>query len=515
MFIKSVYIKKFRGFEDISFQLGTNLTIIAGQNGTQKTTLLGILSQPFTITDKTNSLYGEKPLCGGNYKSLFSEKFKLSDAFDKPQGHEWTLEIDNNGDTQFTIESIKRSRSQSSGIRFWRKGSRSKGSGYIQLPVIYLSLSRLFPIGEDSGINTSTQIVLTNDELKFYQEWHNKILIIPDVEMTTVAYLKSKQKNTLGVGTAFYDWRMNSAGQDNIGKILLAILSFKRLKEAHSNVYKGGILVIDELDATLYPASQIELINALRTFSSRFNIQVIVTTHSLNILEKACEWQSDGKLMGQVRVVYLQKIDAKIKVLENLSIDMIKNKLNIALVSQPAIRKILIFTEDYEGEVFLRAILKRKTKCLEFAGGTLGCDNLIELAKKKIRGFKFPDSIIALDGDVNLVTAKAKKIKGIDNIVVLPGDKSPERLFAEFLHGLSDESPIWEKIWSGYSKQHVFRKFSLQEILTDRIKAKEWFNTQKQFWGRNCANVINPWMENNQQVVDAFLIGFETLIDKY
>ncbi|GAA4785912.1 hypothetical protein GCM10023231_12260 [Olivibacter ginsenosidimutans] len=45
--IKSVYVKKFRSFNDVSFQLGNNLTVIAGQNGTQKTTLLGILSQPF------------------------------------------------------------------------------------------------------------------------------------------------------------------------------------------------------------------------------------------------------------------------------------------------------------------------------------------------------------------------------------------------------------------------------------------------------------------------------------
>src|SRR5690606_18235390 len=144
MIINSVHIKKFRGFNDVQFQLGTNLTVIAGQNGTQKTTLLGIISQPFTITDKANPLYGEKPLCGGNYKSLFSEKFKLSDSFDTPQNHEWTLKLNNETEPEFTVESIKRDSSSKTGIRFWRKGDRSKGSGYIQFPVIYLSLSRLF-----------------------------------------------------------------------------------------------------------------------------------------------------------------------------------------------------------------------------------------------------------------------------------------------------------------------------------------------------------------------------------
>src|SRR5690606_10190542 len=349
MFIKSVHVKKFRGFSDVSFGLGNNLTAIAGQNGTQKTTLLGILSQPFTITDKENPLYGEKPLCGGNYKSLFSEKFKLSDAFDIPQSHEWTLHIDNEEDPEFTIESIKRDSSGSTGIRFWQKGDRSKGSGYIQLPVIYLSLSRLFPIGEDTLINTSNEISLTEAEFKFYKDWHNKILIIPNVEMTSVDYMASKQKNTLGANTSFYDWKMNSAGQDNIGKILLAILSFKRLKEIHGAAYQGGILAIDEIDATLYPASQLKLIEAFRKFSSQFNIQVVFTTHSLSILEKACEWQEDIKITGQLKVVYLQKVDSKVKAIDNISYEVIKNKLNVALSIREKPKKIPVFTEDKEG----------------------------------------------------------------------------------------------------------------------------------------------------------------------
>src|SRR5690606_2728482 len=244
-------------------------------------------------------------------------------TFDIPQGHEWTLSLNNETEPEFTVESIKRDSSSTSGIRFWKKGDRSKGSGYIQLPVIYLSLSRLFPIGEDTGINSSTEIVLSQDEFNFYQEWHNKILIIPDVEMTSVDYLASKQKNTLGANTSFYDWKMNSAGQDNIGKLLLAILSFKRLKDTHGNAYEGGILAIDELDATLYPASQLKLIEALRKFSSQLKIQIVFTTHSLNILEKVCEWQNDSKIQGQIRVVYLQKADAKVKAINNISYEEI------------------------------------------------------------------------------------------------------------------------------------------------------------------------------------------------
>ncbi len=518
MIIDSIHIKRFRGFNDVQFQLGKNLTVIAGQNGTQKTTILGIISQPFTITNEGNPIYGEKPLCGGNYKSLFSEKFKLSKTFDKPKSHEWTLHLNRKEEPEFTLESIERKiKSGSKGIRFWRKGDRSKGSGYIQLPVIYLSLSRLFPIGEDSDINTSSEISLNNAEFEFYQEWHNKILIIPDIEMTQVDYLASKQKNTLGATTSFYDWRMNSAGQDNIGKILLAILSFKRLKEKYGADYQGGILAIDEIDATLYPASQLKLIDALRKFSSQLNIQVVFTSHSLTILQRACEWQDDQRISGQIKVVYLQKFDASVRAIDNISYQVIRNKLNVVLSERQQKKRIPVFTEDKEGEIFLKAIIKRRSSSLEFVDCTLGCDNLIELARKKIVGFKYPQSVIALDGDVRSEGSKMRKINNLKNILVLPGNKSPERLLAEFIHGLSDDSPLWENIYEGYNKQLAFRDVQLKQITgkAGREKAKEWFNSQKQYWGRNCANVINPWIEENRLDVDSFVEQYDNLIEKY
>ncbi|NLM67050.1 MAG: ATP-binding protein [Enterococcus sp.] len=516
MIINRVHIKKFRGFHDVKFQLGRNLTVFAGQNGTQKTTILGIISQPFTITDEDNPIYGEKPLCGGNYKSLFSEKFKLSETFDKPKSHEWTLYLNREEEPEFTLESIERKvKSGSKGIRFWKKGDRSKGSGYIQLPVIYLSLSRLFPIGEDSHINASAEISLTTEENSFYQEWHNKLLIIPDVEMTRIDYLASAQKNTLGATTSFYDWKMNSAGQDNIGKILLAILSFKRLKNKYKQDYKGGILAIDEIDATLYPASQLKLIEALRKFSSQFNIQIVFTTHSLTILQKLCEWQEDQRITGQIKVIYLQKYDFTVKAIDNISYQDIKDKLNVVLSERQGIKKIPVFTEDKEGEIFLKAIIKRRSSSLHFVNCTLGCDNLIELAQKKIIGFNYSQSIIVLDGDVRTENSKMRKINKLKNFLVLPGNKSPERLIAEFLHSMLDESPYWERIRKGYSKQHAFRDFSIHDIQTNREKAKQWFNSQKQHWGRNCVYVINPWINENKKDVETFLVEYESLIKRY
>lgn len=277
MKITSVDIKRFRGFKEQSVVLGSQLTAIAGQNGTQKSTLLGIITQTFTIS-KDNPMIVEKPLCGGNYKSAFADKFRLSPDFDKPKEHEWTLHFDDRED--FTVESIERDNGK---IRFWKKGSKQKDDGYIQYPVIFLSMKRLIPIAE-SNVQEEKSLSLTQEEIDWIKEKHDYILIT-ETNIHSTPILSSSEKVSIGVNTDLYDWNQNSMGQDNLGKILLALLSFKRLKSAYPDLYQGGILAIDELDATMYPASQIKLLKILRKEASNLDLQIMFTTHSLSLLE--------------------------------------------------------------------------------------------------------------------------------------------------------------------------------------------------------------------------------------
>ena len=91
MIIKRVHIEKFRALENLNFDLGKKMTAIVGHNGTLKTTVLGILSQPFTISEN-NPIHGEKTIDGYSFRSQFKEKFKISDK-DRPGEHIWTLEL--------------------------------------------------------------------------------------------------------------------------------------------------------------------------------------------------------------------------------------------------------------------------------------------------------------------------------------------------------------------------------------------------------------------------------------
>lgn len=516
MKIRNISISRFRGFNNVNFELGDYLTVISGQNGTQKTTLLGLLSQPFSITTDENPMRNERPLSGGSFISAYSDKFKISDKFDKVGEHEWTLNFKDTNNSSYTVESINRDKNSGT-IRFWQKGNKSKGSGYIQLPVIFLSLKRLFPIGEDSRLKIDNNLHLTDEENHLYKFWFNKILILTREHDKAIDsdFISSTHKQTLGATTNHYDWQTNSSGQDNLSKILLAIFSFKRLKDKYPNDYKGGILAIDEIDATFYSGSQKILINALINFASDYNIQIILTTHSLTILEQVSELLENKFRKEQIKLVYLIKEDGNIDIKNNVNFDFIKNNLNRTLSGISRKPKIHLYAEDDEARILIKSLLGTTyTKHLDFIHVSMGSNNLIQLASVNIPSFIYPNSIIILDGDVKNNTKQLKQIKKLKNILLLPTNKSPEVLIAEFLNDLSDNHPLWREIDDNYDHGFCFKNFTLNQIISKREIAKDWFNQNLVHWGRNAFKVLNHWKKENKDLVNEFNNNFATLFEK-
>ncbi len=519
MKITKISIAKFRGFKNVEFELGSHLTVISGQNGTQKTTLLGLLTQPFTITDKENPLYGEIPLSGGDFRSAFSEKFRISNKFDQAGEHDWTLFFNDENNSSYTVGSIYREPKTKKGFRFWKKGDKSKGSGYIQLPVIYLSLKRLLPLGEDDKIKEEKKIKLTEDEFEFYAKWHNEILILTRDEDKIISStsLLSPHKQTLGANTNYYDWQTNSAGQDNIGKILL---SFKRLKDKHGDNYKGGILAIDEVDTAFYPGAQKRLLKALNKFAAKFNIQIIFTTHSLTLLRETSLLKDDPHRKEQIKLTYLIKKDKKIDIKNDVTYQFIKNHLNRTITGQAITNKIDVYTEDKEGTIFVKSLLgTNRTKYLNFIDINFSCSFLVELASKKVSSFIFPSSIIILDGDVKTNRAMYNKAKRLENVLFLPTEQSPEQIISDFLHKLPATDSLWENIDETFEHENCFELngelCGNDKIQNDSEKAKEWFNSHLKLWGRNANKVLNPWKEQNEELVDEFLSDFDDLYNKF
>lgn len=516
--IEKVHILRFRKFIDLDIKCGKKLTVIAGQNGTQKTTLLGLLAHPFSMSKKNpddeniastaedeqvKDFSEAKTIQGHTFQSKFASKFKFDNAKERAKEHEYSLymydkSIGNNG--IFTLESITRDK-KSQKLRLWKKGARKAGDGYMHYPVIYLSLKRVSPIGEEQKISNNT-VNLTNEEQNFLKSNYDEILSLPPEEYETNE-LKSSNKSTLVSHPSTYSALTVSAGQDNIGSILTAVLSFKRLKEEFPSEYKGGLLFIDEIESTLYPASQENLVRKLFKYAKDFQLQIFCTTHSPSIINIAMkdEYKNDCAFN------YLKSVGlSKITVDENVTPEQIYAHLSLTPIMPPsAPEKIRVYTEDEEARLFLRALLPTKyIRLLNIVKVNIGANELVGLKNRKIK--EFTNNLIVLDGDQ---TTRAR------NIINLPGQYGPDKLLHEFLKNLPTDNPFWPDVETtgAYSYQVCFRNHHEPPSTTEgeqRKFYKKWFKEQcdNHWWDRNNLKAFKYWISQNQEDAEKFKNAF-------
>lgn len=516
--IEKVHILRFRKFIDLEIKCGKKLTVIAGQNGTQKTTLLGLLAHPFSMSKKNpddenpdsisedeqvKDFSEAKTIQGHTFQSKFASKFKFDNAKEQAKEHEYSLymydkSIGNNG--IFTLESITRDK-KSQKLRLWKKGARKAGDGYMHYPVIYLSLKRVSPIGEEQKISNNT-VNLTNEEQNFLKSNYDEILSLPPEEYETNE-LKSSNKSTLVSHPSTYSALTVSAGQDNIGSILTAVLSFKRLKEEFPSEYKGGLLFIDEIESTLYPASQENLVRKLFKYAKDFQLQIFCTTHSPSIINIAMkdEYKNDCAFN------YLKSFGlSKIIVDEKATPEQIYAHLSLTPIIPPSSpEKIRVYTEDEEARLFLRALLPTKyIRLLDIVKVNIGANELVGLKNRKIK--EFTNNLIVLDGDQ---TTRAR------NIINLPGQYGPDKLLHEFLKNLPTDDPFWPDVETtgAYSYQVCFRNHHEPPSTTEgeqRKFYKKWFKEQcdNHWWDRNNLKAFKYWISQNQAVAEDFKNAF-------
>lgn len=93
-----------------------------------------------------------------------------------------------------------------------------------------------------------------------------------------------------------------SVGQDNIGNIISALTDIYLLSTEEG--YNGALLCIDEIEVSLHPDTQIRLLDLLDKISTELKIQVVVSTHSLTVLQECLK--KENKDSGRYKVIYLK-----------------------------------------------------------------------------------------------------------------------------------------------------------------------------------------------------------------
>lgn len=441
--IKKINITKFRALENIDIEFANRITVICGKNGMAKSSIIGIAAQCFSFykdyTQQPPEVLNFRTISGDKFKSQISEHFRLSkyDFYDKQKiniiihdGYQKNLldklELDfvKSKDREYPRPVLRYN-----STKFNKNSSRN-----VTHPVIFLSVKRLIPIAQrDYKKRVDPYIDKNKEEIC---KIINKILLKTDRDNLTATTGTLSSIVTHGSN---YDYTSVSVGDDNVGQIVQSLFSFKKLQEEYQN-YRGGLLLIDEADAGLFPAAQQEFIKTLSKLSKKLNLQIIMTSHSPTLIESVYNLSQTDR--QNYKIAYLSDTYGKISVHDNVSWPEIIADLRVEPISvgeNIKLPKINIYVEDKEAYDFFNALINERklTKIINLIKSNIGSNTLLQLVEKKIPEF-YSKSIVCLDGDIDIT-----KYKKYNSIISLPCSLPPDQLIFEYLINKHPNDNFW------------------------------------------------------------------------
>jgi predicted ATPase len=543
--LKKITIEKFRALNNVEIEFGDYITVICGKNGTSKSSILGIAAQIFSFEKDYVSganLRPYKQISGKGFKSQYSEHIRISEKFDVPGSLSASILLHDGYTDQNATASLKlMTRTEEGSDKILprpviRKNTAATGnkSRNFTHPVIFLSLKRLYPIA-DREYKEIDNAYLKNHEQEFII-LTNELLNRSSTQATgthgTITSAVSHGEN--------YNHESVSAGEDNAGQIIMALMSFKKLKADYAD-YKGGLLLIDEADAGLFPTAQINLLKILERECRKLDLQVVMTSHSPVMIEYAHE-QGQHAHGKKFKTIYLCNTYGDVQVKSDWSwaeiSDDIHTKTSTAGKSAN-LPQINVYFEDKEAEEFFAALINRqslKRHIRQMSGIKMGCTNYMQMINKKVPEFAIK-SIICLDSDAKSML----KGKDYKTVVLLPGDLPPDQLIFEHLFNIPEDDEYWKnelnfsRSFFTDSVRKIINSLRItgsQVDLAERIQAydkarskddpkardisKDFYNgveAQKILGcGDKSYNAWKHWIDKNPVLVNQFLEQFKATI---
>ncbi|MGV8805954.1 MAG: AAA family ATPase [Polaromonas sp.] len=446
--LKKITIEKFRALNNVEVEFGDYITVICGKNGTSKSSILGIAAQIFSFEKDYvtgANLRGFKQISGKGFKSQYKEHIRISEEFDVPGSLSASILLHEGYTDQVAtanLELMTRTDDETKKILprpVIRKNSTATGntSRNFTHPVIFLSLKRLYPIADRD------YTAIDFDYLKAHEQ---EFIALTNELLNRSSTQATGTHGTITSAVAHgdnYNHESVSAGEDNAGQIIMALLSFKKLKAEYPD-YKGGLLLIDEADAGLFPTAQVNLLKIFERECRKLNLQVVMTSHSPVMIEYAYE-QSQHEHSKKFKTVYLSNTYGSVQVIQDWSWAKISADIHTRTVRAgptATLPRVNVYFEDKEAENFFDALMSRqpiKKFIIAMSDVTLGCTNYVNLIKNMVPEFT-EKSVICLDSDAH----SHIKGKNYKTIILLPGEFPPDQLIFQHLYNLTAEDKFWQ-----------------------------------------------------------------------
>lgn len=466
--LKTAYIEKWRKLNNLKpLHIGNKITLISGQNGVGKSNLLSLFASG-SGTSKPKSMNTSVT----NFQPDFDNFFVIDPGENYPSYSivlEYLYKPNLPNEQTITFFKDLRTKNDSNskrGIRViptttnYNENFKTKGEAQrfvhdqlnigndarVPIPTLFLSLSRIYPLGEGKKPETKDWRSKNNDIYKKYKEWYNTVLPDSIENITTTKMLEINK--TVTKNKSYYIPIVNttplsqSIGQDNLNCIISALINFYELSLTKN--YVGGILCIDEIDVSLHPDAQHRLILLLDKLSIELKLQIIISSHSLVIIKeilKLYEKNNDDYSVGYL----INNRNPFFK--EGLSYITLKKDLFLkSKIFRPKLK--VYFEDDVTKDIFNLLITTYKNYShdeydqtgktshdkilhildqLEEIPVHLGCDQLKDLLKCDKY---FSSVLIVLDGDAATSDKEKFKYKDIDKYInnkIYPNDKPNDK----------------------------------------------------------------------------------------
>ena len=369
--IQHVIVKQFRSFHDVEFSIGKKITVISGQNGVGKSNLISLIASGSGLSKSSDF--------GGNFQPKFYAFFYVSP--EESYG-DYSIYLhygsDNTDETVLKCLTFKDDTESNRGIRIIPRTSNMDrdditikeaeliakekfnvgGAARIPIPTIYLSISRLYPLGERKEsvhvkeVRRNNKLYHSKAHTKFC-DWYNSVipgsikqdgdLSIVDKEASTRSSLHMEMENTPALG--------KSVGQDNLGNIISALVDIYILSQQDN--YNGALICIDEIEVSLHPDTQMRLLDLMDKLANELNIQFVVTTHSLTVLKELLG--KHKKNPNDYGVVYLKNPSAPMVTVQQLYEILKADLLGKVTYQKP---KPKVYFEDEVGKHLFDMLVK-------------------------------------------------------------------------------------------------------------------------------------------------------------